>query len=47
MQSARPAQRAEKSMKVIQKEQMAQGMLPSDMGLFQGTLPNPALRRAR
>ena len=37
---ARPAQRAEKSIKVLQKEQMAQGLMPSDMGLFQGMNPD-------
>jgi hypothetical protein len=42
---ARPAQRAEKSIKVLQKEQMAQGLMPSDMGLFHGMNPNLIFER--
>ena len=41
MQAARPAQKAEKSIKTITRDQMAKGMLPSDMGLFQGMISNP------
>lgn len=41
MQAARPAQKAEKSIKTITRDQMAKGMLPSDMGLLQDTFVTP------
>jgi len=43
-QSLRSKQRADKSMRVLQKEQMQSGELPSDMGLLDQTFVTPIIK---